>query len=318
MDKPLVTIIAACYRQSDTLRETLDSIRNQTYPNIQLLIYDDKSPDDSVEQIKKWLADTGTEAYFEHDDENKGIVGRLNALLPKVEGKYFQLIACDDIMFQDKIEKQVALLEANPDVAMVYSDAEIMDEQSNQTGDRYIGDMALIGQMLEKYGEYGTVLRSNFIPAPSVLIRTQVVRDLGGYDSNLNYEDWDMWLQIFSRYKGCFQKEPSCLYRKSESSMWGGMRIPVFESTLDILEKYLGRDNEDDRILNHKLAYFARRYYAQHGKIAAAWLSKAADHNPGFSHRWFAIACRLGLTYNFANRVYGKLGGKALKQLPED
>jgi glycosyltransferase involved in cell wall biosynthesis len=318
VDKPLVTIIAACYRQSATLRETLDSIRAQTYPNIQLLIYDDKSPDDSVKQINQWLAETGTEAYFEHDDENLGIVGRLNGLLPRVEGKYFQLIACDDIMIPDKIEKQVALLEADPEAAMVYSDAEIIDEESRPTGDRYIGDMALTEEMLAKHGEYGTVLRSNFIPAPSVLIRTRVVKNLGGYDSTLNYEDWDMWLQIFSQHRGIFQKEPTCYYRRSGSSMWGGMRAPVFESTLDIIEKYMGRNEADDRILRHKLAYFARRYYAQHGKQACRWLAKAAIYNPGIAHRWFARACKSGIPFRISNGIYGKLGGQVLNQLPAD
>lgn len=216
---PLVTIIALCYNQKHFLDETLDSILKQNYPHIQLIIIDDQSSDGSVKKIKDWINLNNVNCNFIQHQKNLGICASLNEALTLCKGKYYQVIACDDVIFPDKIERQVEMLEgAKKNVAMVYSDASFIDENSND----------LYGWFIQRNWNFFTVpkgnifqalLDKNFIPAVGVLIRTNIVKKLGGYDESLKFEDYDLWLRISKDYEILFDNKPSAKYRIHSMNM---------------------------------------------------------------------------------------------------
>jgi glycosyltransferase involved in cell wall biosynthesis len=217
---PLVSIVAINYNNSKYLLETLNSIDQQTYKNIELIIVDDCSTDDSIKKIEHWLLSFNKPFQFIKHTENLGICKTINDGYKIAKGKYISSIATDDIMLPQKTEIQVQLLENTDDrVGMIFSDAYLIDENSNP----------LEGKFIEKYKSnlfhinsrnvYEDLLKGNFIPAMSIMIKKKVLLEVGYFDENLNYEDHDMWLRIAEKYKIHYSEYVSAKYRIHKNSL---------------------------------------------------------------------------------------------------
>jgi glycosyltransferase involved in cell wall biosynthesis len=111
---PLVTIISPCYNHSKFVIESLESIKNQSYPNIEHIIIDDCSSDDSVKKIEDWITANEYKCVFIKHKMNMGISYTLNKSLKTSKGKYWAGLSTDDIAGHDRIEKFVNYLENNP------------------------------------------------------------------------------------------------------------------------------------------------------------------------------------------------------------
>ena len=216
--KPLVSIIALCYNQAKYAVETLDSIVNQTYPNIHLIIIDDCSSDNSVEVIKSWIEINKIECEFIIHKKNWGLNPTCNDGLQRVKGDYYQIISCDDILNSYKIEKQIkAFQNLSTDFAVIYSDAELIKSNGVKRYGLFIQNHQNFvdvpsGKIFEE------LLNKNYIPALSVLVRTSVTKEIGGYDENLSYEDYDLWLRISIKYKFKYLDVISGYYRIHSSN----------------------------------------------------------------------------------------------------
>jgi len=134
---PLVSVVALCFNQEKFLIDTLDSIRHQNYPNMQIIILDDASSDGSPAKIKAWLRQYDGPVKVVFHSQNQGICRSSQEALQYVHGKYFQLIACDDIMLPNKIAQQVEILESREtETALVYSDAALITENGRPHPDK--------------------------------------------------------------------------------------------------------------------------------------------------------------------------------------
>jgi glycosyltransferase involved in cell wall biosynthesis len=215
---PLVTVIAVCYNHSRFALESLESIRHQTYQNIQLIIIDDCSTDDSVAVIQNWMAAHQVESTFIAHAENKGVCATLNECLAHARGKYVSLIATDDVWVLDKIENQVRQMEELPeDVAVLYSDAWQMDESGALLPEMFIESHRSFTSAPEGH-IFSVLLESNFIPAMTTLIRKSCLDKVGLYDESLCYEDWDMWLRLARHFNFSFSTSVAAKYRIVSSS----------------------------------------------------------------------------------------------------
>lgn len=210
---PLVTMIVLCYNQARFAVETLESVKAQTYKNTELVIVDDCSTDDSVAVIDRWLNENKIQCNFIRHQKNQGICKSLNEALRLTTGKYVSMIASDDIWLPDKIERQVAIMESQPEsVGVLYSDAYQIDENGNKLSKMFIAahkDLSQMpqGQMLDD------LLDGNFIPGMTTLIRRTCYDNVGLYDEELPWEDWDMWMRIARHYSFVYSLVPSAQYR---------------------------------------------------------------------------------------------------------
>lgn len=118
MNEPLVTVFIPVYNCEDYINECLDSILNQTYRNIEVLLVDDGSTDRSVEKIKAY---SDPRIRLIRNERNMGIPFTRNVGLIEAKGKYMAIMDADDISSPDRIAKQVAYLEKNPDIDAVSS-----------------------------------------------------------------------------------------------------------------------------------------------------------------------------------------------------
>lgn len=128
-DMPLVTVYVTCYNQERYIVETLESVRAQTYPNMELIVCDDCSTDGSREIIRRWLTDRWPEARFIQHERNTGICRSLNEIIRASRGTYLAGIAGDDLWRPEKTAWQVEIMESMPNrVGVLYSDAHLIDE----------------------------------------------------------------------------------------------------------------------------------------------------------------------------------------------
>ena len=218
-EQPLVSVLTPCYNQSAFVCEALESIRNQTYQNIQLIIIDDCSTDNSVAVIQDWIARYSVKCIFVAHSQNKGVCKTLNEALSYAKGKYISMLAADDIWLLDKTENHVREMEKLPEeVGVMYSDSLTIDENGNLLPNKFIESHRDFSSM-PAGNIFPTLLEGNFIPAMTTLIRRQCFHQVGMYDEELSYEDYDMWLRMSHHYKFAFSPTISAKYRIVATSL---------------------------------------------------------------------------------------------------
>lgn len=235
MEKPLVTVVVGCYNHSRYIVECLNSIKAQTYNNIELLIGDDASPDNSVEVIDHWLQENNYPAKTVYHDKNTGVVKMLNECMEHVHGKHVKFIAADDFLEATSIEKCVTMLEdIGDDLGMVFTDFVTIDENSRKIEDLFTYKNADFFED-EYFLNKTQLLHRNIIIAPTVLLRTSVLNDTGPYRENFILEDHDRWLRINEKKRIGFINEKLCYYRVLPTSVTSTRRNQMVEE--DILLK---------------------------------------------------------------------------------
>ena len=214
---PLVSAIVLSYNQARFAVECLESIKAQDYPNLELIINDDASKDNSVAVIEEWLAkNPQIPSLFIKSKTNLGICRSLNNAYRAAKGKYMSGIAADDMWLPNKLRHQAGLMESLPaKVGLVYSDAMQMDEQGNDLPLKFYEDAGR-NRFFSKMPQGDVQIelwQANFIAPMTTLIRRECFDKVGLYDENLFAEDWDMWLRISRHYEFVFSPQLSARYR---------------------------------------------------------------------------------------------------------
>lgn len=216
MESPLVSAIVLCYNHSRFVLDCLESVKAQQYPNLELIVNDDASRDDSVPVIAAWLAKQNIPHKFLRNETNRGICRSMNNALGQARGKYISGIAADDVWLPGKLINQVGMMERRSErVGVVYSDALQMSEDGSVLESKFIesdGRSAYFESMPE--GDVQVAIwRNNFIPPMTTLIRRECFDRVGLFDESLFAEDWDMWLRISQSYEFAYSSELSAKYR---------------------------------------------------------------------------------------------------------
>jgi glycosyltransferase involved in cell wall biosynthesis len=211
---PLVTVVCLCYRQAAFLLDALHSVEAQTYRNIELIIADDHSQDGSAEIIADYQTKNPTIKVI-LSPKNIGNCALFNQALTIANGKYIIDLAADDVMLPERVALQVNKMEKMGEkYGICYSDAYWTDEKLRITHTQYKRNAA--GNLKAKLPEgnvYQTVIANSFICPPTVMYRTAALREIGGYDESLTYEDFDSWVRIARNYFFTYCPEPLMLKR---------------------------------------------------------------------------------------------------------
>ncbi len=207
---PLVSVIVPCFNHEKYIRECLLSVLSQTYKNIQLIVIDDGSKDNSVTIIKELQ---GKYNFIFETQQNAGVSKTLNNAITKhATGKYIAILASDDFWALNKLEKQIAFFEANSKYGLICARAKIVNDQSEIIGD-------LHPELLNGDFSFNQIaLGKNMIPALTVIIKKVVLEKIGLFDENLAIEDLDMWLRIAHIYEIGFVDEYVGFYRQHQNN----------------------------------------------------------------------------------------------------
>ncbi|MDN3695199.1 glycosyltransferase family A protein [Chryseobacterium tructae] len=211
MEQPLVTVVVVSYNHSQFIKENLDSIKSQTYKNIQLIVGDDASPDHSVEVFEQWLQENNYPAEKNFHTKNTGLPTMLNECMDLAKGKYIKIIAADDFLHPESIEKSVSTLERlGNEYGMSFSHTHAVNNDSEIIED--IADYDALGKIDPRiFNE--ELLKGNRIAALTVLLRTDVVRETGKYDAQFIIEDYYRWLKVSQKYLIAYIPEKLAYYR---------------------------------------------------------------------------------------------------------
>ncbi|RPD48583.1 glycosyltransferase [Hymenobacter sediminis] len=193
---PLVSIIALCYNHARFLETALDSIRAQTYPNLEVILVDDASTDGSRAILERYAA-AHPQWQLLLLPENVGNCRAFNQGFRRSKGEFVLDFATDDVLLPERIAQQVRQFEqVGPRCGMVYSDAELIDEAGGHV--RYHFRRDAQGQLHPQPASglvFADVLARYFISTPTMTMRRATLEELGGYDETLAYEDFDFWVR---------------------------------------------------------------------------------------------------------------------------
>lgn len=187
---PLVSIIIPCYNHESYVKDAIQSIIDQTYENIELIVIDDGSQDQSVARILELsdICEQRFDKFYFKTRPNKGVCATLNEALALCHGKYVCIIASDDLMLAHKTQLQVNFLENNPEVAGVFGGVELINDKGECIEERI--------STKTQYSLDEVMLSKHDLPAPTQMYRLSIIQEQGGYDENINIEDWDMLLRL--------------------------------------------------------------------------------------------------------------------------
>lgn len=217
MNKPLVSVVVISYNQGKYITQILDSVKAQTYSNWELIVADDASTEDSVQIFNDWLQKNAIKAKKIYHTKNTGLATVLNEAVELCEGKYVKLIAADDYLHPDCLEKSIKCLEEKGDeYAMVFTDTYCVDENSKPLPD--IADYDALG-MVSPHDFKKELIKGNRIAALTVLLRKDVIIETGKYDSKFIVEDYYRWLQINEKYLIAYIPEKLSYYRWHETNI---------------------------------------------------------------------------------------------------
>ena len=159
--------------------------------------------------IDNWLKKHRLDWQFIPHTRNVGICASLNEVLRLARGKYISMVAADDVWLPDKTSRQVEMMEQMPeDVGVVYSDAFQIDENGETLPQMFIEAQRNFAVPPEGF-LFDVLLEGNFIPAMTTLIRRECFTQVGTYDEDLCFEDWDMWMRISRRFRFAYDKIPA-------------------------------------------------------------------------------------------------------------
>ncbi len=187
--EPLVTVVIPSYNHVLYIRDAIQSIIAQNYRNIEFLIIDDGSKDNSVEEILKLKA--SCEARFERFEfrhrENKGLCATLNEALAWAKGEYFSVLASDDVALPHKIDYLVNKITLGTESAVFG----LVEQMGNKAGILNKSDKV-------HYNFEDIFLQRSTPSAPAALMSTQVLKELKGFNESIKLEDWYMWLKMLA------------------------------------------------------------------------------------------------------------------------
>lgn len=204
----MVSVIIPTYNCAKYLPQTIKSVLNQSYKNLEIIVVDDGSTDDTEEILKPFLSNI---IYIKK--RHSGVSDARNLGIERAKGNFIAFLDSDDFWTPEKLEVQMDHFRNNPDVGLVYSSNCFIDEDGNEL---------IVPQRVSKEGKYkmcrGWVFRRllfiNFIPTSSVVAKTECLKKAGGFNPYFKKsQDYDLWLRIARFCQFAFINSDLCIRR---------------------------------------------------------------------------------------------------------
>jgi glycosyltransferase involved in cell wall biosynthesis len=300
MKCPAVSINLCCFNSEKYLEETLLSVFNQTYKDWELVIVNDGSTDATETMVQKYISEGWPIVY--HSQANAGLANARNKALELSQGQYIAFLDHDDLWLPEKLSLQISLLETRPDIAVIYSNASVIDGYGNIIAERYDNNFKpRDGDIFEDL-----LTEGDFVNWQTVVIRRSVLDDVGGFQSYKITEDYDMLLRC-SLNRTCFGMDCVLAQYRRHDQNYSGLRISNdndnlrrsrVEEKLETLRIYQywieNMPASHNRVLSH-LRYKISELYYEIGKSyfllgnkqdGKSFLKKAIFDSPHKRRNW--------------------------------
>ncbi|WP_373000128.1 glycosyltransferase family 2 protein [Sulfurimonas sp.] len=287
-NNPLVSIIMSSYNHERFVEKAILSAINQTYKDIELIVIDDGSKDRSPEILKNLQEKYGFHLELR---ANHGLVKTLNyALKNLTNGKFVCILDSDDYFHESKIEKQVAVLEQNPDCGLCYNPIYYVDVNDTIISDKIDKKNTLTGYIFEEFFRGDA-----HIPDGGVLIPLKVFQDIGYYDEDVELEDYQLWFKILSKYPVCYIDELLTYYRTHETN------VSNDEYKMLLWERQVINKWKDHPVYEKSKPFVFNRWFAKFAKYnkkeALIYLFKIIKYKTTYADKNFYKGIRRLLFY---------------------
>jgi glycosyltransferase involved in cell wall biosynthesis len=290
----MISIVLPTHNRAPYLREAVDSVFTQTYPDWELIVIDDGSTDGTAEYLGG-LQDSRVRLIFH---ERCGNPARLrNAGIARAKGAYISFLDSDDLWLPDKLRAQIEALAAVPDSRWCFTGFECIEEHGEVLSTLAQKSWAArSGWMLEE------ILKEDILIAmPAVLAEKSLVTEVGAFDESLGLcEDYDLWLRLAVRAQAIALPAQLTKVRMHAGSYARQRKVQAFEFLERVFQKLLKDLAEEN------LRVSVRRRYAS-ALIALAALHRSAGR-PGPALR----ALRRALQYRPPHKAWWSALGKTL------
>lgn len=256
MTKPLVSVVIPAYNHEHYITKTFGSLINQTYENMELIVIDDGSSDNTllvIQDYERKLVDRFSKVIVK-SQKNQGICKTLNNGIQLSEGEYIFICPSDDVFSENFVCKQVCYLEENKDYSCSYTDGINLNSSELDIHDYSKGNV--FSELFTfKSGDLRWFMLDNYLnlPTPSFIYRASIFEEIGLFDETLKFEDVDMFLRI-SKYNkmGCINEK--LFYRRLHNTNSGRNPDIIIKGLKQIIEKYsLDPDYSEEE--KHKLIH---------------------------------------------------------------
>jgi glycosyltransferase involved in cell wall biosynthesis len=256
MKEPLVSVVIPAYNAALHLTEAVESLFAQTYKNLQILIVNDGSKDDTG-KIADALAQRDKRVQVIHK-ANGGVSAARNDALKAVRGKYVCFLDADDVYLPEKVEKQVTFLETHPDIVLVHCDYFIGNENFQNLERVHRGNPPA---PLEQVFIY-----CNWFPPLTPMLRASLVKKVGFFDTTLaGGEDWDYWIRCLEYGKFAHINEILAMYRRHPKQSHHNQTMMRRDETKAIERRY-SRNPRKYRVAMGARNWFYAKMYKWYGK----------------------------------------------------
>jgi len=224
--KPLVSVIIPAYNHELYIEEALQSVIDQTYKNIELIIINDGSTDKTAEIIKKFIKINQDKNIQFVDKQNEGVCKTMNKGLVIASGEYFAFLASDDKWTENKLEVQISFMENNKNIGLVCSDAYFtkFDLSTNIKWSNYKeGINQYFKKGIQNCNMHEVLLSRPLICAVTVMLRREIFNEVDYFDEQLPGEDTDLWLRVARKYPVGYIDQPLVYYRMHRTNISNNM-----------------------------------------------------------------------------------------------
>lgn len=275
---PKLSVIIASYNHQDYIAQTLRSIEEQTFGDFEIILIDDGSSDRTVEVARR----TESRAQI-HPQRNQGVVAARNRGVELAQGQYLCFVDSDDLVLPQRFERQVAFLDAHPEIGLVYAEALIIDAEGHGLG--RLSDVYPV-----KPGDTAEMLALHycFVPMITAMVRADVLRQAGPFERPGPISDYIKWIEVAHLSDAHYDPEPlGCWRRHPRSTSKQANKVKSYAKTRAALKRTLRKYPDLAQRLGKRIV----RRYARSYFLTGFWL--AADGDVPRARKYYAKAIRL-------------------------
>lgn len=232
------SVLLPTFNSERFIRQTLESVLNQTYRNHMILAIDDNSSDKTFEILREYQEKNPDRMVISRNSRNFGVGITLKTLLQKVETPYVAWIGHDDLWAKDFLESQLRILEQNENISVTFSNVSYIDSLSANFSPK---DLIFKHDKISRYSRsklFGELVSGNFLCAPASVFRFYKETDsfFGGFNDSL--QDYEMWL--FQICKGQFYfNQGTTTYYRIHNSNYSLTSLDLTANEFDYLTSWL-------------------------------------------------------------------------------
>lgn len=266
----LVSVLVVTYNSDEYIYETLESIKAQTYKNIELVLTDDGSSDNTIEIAQKWM-DDNHERFVRTRiitvPNNTGVSANYNRGIKECMGLWIKNVDGDDLIMPTCIEDNIDCIKNHPEIEVLFSDMIIFKgDQNNIIGKFSDSDFKGFFE-LSAQDQFLRLIQRNVLPSVPLFIKTTVIKKYPYNEKYMGVEDFPMWVTLtHNGHKAFYMNKVTALYRKGDSVTSSHKRLysPFYMDSMELfykdeLAQYLrqyGLDNAN--------SYYRRQFMLYH------------------------------------------------------